>query len=182
MRTTKLGRTVTKYIFLDREENMKTTVAVLFAAFQTAPTPRHAAVQLNFFEKLLKELDNFADDAMGRRLGQGAKFYGKRKSNFYGEDDPLRKIDAGSFNSEEDYSGPAGGSFFVLSKERDEEGRPMGFLTRKEARAQKEADEAARWELARREEEEQKTVLDEFKVSKFKAGLQGMELDESGEQ
>ena len=155
---------------------MKTTVAVLFAAFQTAPKPRHAAVQLNFFEKLLKELDNFADDAMGRRLGQGAKFYGKRKSNFYGEDDPLRKSDAGSFNSEEDYSGPAGGSFFVLSKERDEEGRPMGFLT------QKEADEAARWELARREEEEQKTVLDEFKVSKFKAGLQGVELGESGEQ
>ena len=142
---------------------MKTTVAVLFAAFQTAPKPRHAAVQLNFFEKLLKELDNFADDAMGRRLGQGAKFYGKRKSNFYGEDDPLRKSDAGSFNSEED-------------------GRPMGFLTRKEARAQKEADEAARWELARREEEEQKTVLDEFKVSKFKAGLQGVELGESGEQ
>jgi hypothetical protein len=70
----------------------------------------------------------------------------------------------------------------VLSKERDEEGRPMGFLSRKEARAQKEAEEAARWELARREEEEQKTVLDEFKVSKFKAGLQGMELDESGQQ
>ena len=169
-------------MYIRLEENMKTTVAVLFAAFQTAPNPRHAAVQLNFFEKLLKELDNFADDAMGRRLGQGAKFYGKRKSNFYGEDDPLRKSDAGSFNSEEDYSGPAGGSFFVLSKERDEDGRPMGFLTRKEARAQKEADEAARWELARREEEEQKTVLDEFKVSKFKAGLQGVELGESGEQ
>ena len=30
---------------------------------------------------------------MGRRLGNGASFYGKRKSSFYGEDDSNRKAD-----------------------------------------------------------------------------------------
>ena len=103
-----------------------------------------AHVQLNIFNNFLKELDNFVDDAANRRLGNGAKFYGKRKSSFYGEDDPNRKADPNSFDREEDYSGPAGGSYFVLSKERDEQGRPMGFLTRKQAREQAKADEVAR--------------------------------------
>ena len=31
-----------------------------------------------------KELDNFIDDATMKKLGNGDKFYGKRKSNFYG--------------------------------------------------------------------------------------------------
>ena len=102
---------------------------------------------MNFFEKFLQELDNFADDAVGRRLGNGAKFYGKRKSSFYGEDDDLRKKKPNAADQEEDYSGPGGGSYFVLSKERDEQGRPLGFLTRKEAREQREADEASQYEL-----------------------------------
>jgi hypothetical protein len=42
-----------------------------------------------FFE----ELDAFVDDATSRRLGAGAKFYGKRKSKFYGTDDTGRKKD-----------------------------------------------------------------------------------------
>ena len=42
-----------------------------------------------FFE----ELDAFVDDATARRLGNGSKFYGKRKSNFYGENDSGRKKD-----------------------------------------------------------------------------------------
>ena len=42
-----------------------------------------------FFE----ELDAFVDDATSRRLGNGSKFYGKRKSNFYGEKDKDRKLD-----------------------------------------------------------------------------------------
>ena len=104
---------------------------------------RCAPVHMNFFAKFLQELDNFADDAVGRRLGNGAKFYGKRKSSFYGEDDELRKRDPQASDASEDYSGPAGGSYFVLSEERDEEGRPLGFLTRKEAR-----------ELSKRKEEE----------------------------
>jgi len=36
------------------------------------------------------QLDNFADDAAMRRLGNGAKFYGKRRSSFYGKDDADR--------------------------------------------------------------------------------------------
>ena len=106
---------------------------------------RAKAAQLNFFSDFLRELDNFVDDAANRRLGNGAKFYGKRKSSFYGEDDPNRKADPNAFDREEDYTGPAGGSYFVLSKERDEKGRPMGFLTKKQAREQAAADEAAKW-------------------------------------
>ena len=127
--------------------------------FSTAPqrapqrfSRSHAS--MNFFEKLMQEMDNFADDAMGRRLGNGAKFYGKRRSSFYGEEDTLRKADPQQADSEEDYAGPAGGSYFVLSEERDEQGRPLGFLTRKQAR------EAA----ARKEEEryQSKTLTDNF--------------------
>ena len=53
---------------------------VLAVCVQTATSwsvssfPRHAAARcptprLNFFEKLVREIDNFADDAVGRRLG-----------------------------------------------------------------------------------------------------------------
>merc|ERR1719198_2184541 len=69
-------------------------------------------LQMNFFKdglrSLIQEMDNFADDAMGRRLGNGAKFYGKRRSSFYGEEDDLRKADPQVENAEEDYSGPGG--------------------------------------------------------------------------
>lgn len=97
----------------------------------------------NAQEKFLKEIDNFADDAVGRRLGNGAKFYGKRKSAFYGEEDQLRKEDPDKANPEEDFAGaPAGASYFVLSKERDEQGRPLRLMTRQEARAEKAKEEA----------------------------------------
>jgi hypothetical protein len=43
----------------------------------------------NFFE----ELDAFVDDASMRRLGNGAKYYGKRKSSFYGKNDSMKKAD-----------------------------------------------------------------------------------------
>ena len=39
---------------------------------------------------------------------------------------------------------PPGGSFFVLG-ERDEQGRPLEFLTRQEARKRKAAAEEAKW-------------------------------------
>lgn len=39
------------------------------------------------------ELDAFVDDATSRRLGNGSKFYGKRRSNFYGSNDKDRKRD-----------------------------------------------------------------------------------------
>ena len=110
--------------------------------YPTTAVERHPTPQLNFLDNMFKELDNFLDDATSRRLGNGAAFYGKRKSGFYGDDDSMRKEDAEQYSKEEDYSGPAGGSYFVLSKERDEQGRPMGFLTRKEAREQAAKEEA----------------------------------------
>lgn len=58
-----------------------------------------------FFEKLGQELDNFADDATMRRMGNGAKFYGKRKSSFYGEEDTQRKKDPLVADPDEDWRG-----------------------------------------------------------------------------
>ena len=45
----------------------------------------------NFLSNFAEELDAFSDDIINRRMGNGAKFYGKRKSAFYGEDDQYRK-------------------------------------------------------------------------------------------
>ncbi len=46
-----------------------------------------------FFANFFEELDAFVDDATSRRLGNGAQYYGKRKSSFYGKDDANRKKD-----------------------------------------------------------------------------------------
>jgi hypothetical protein len=46
-----------------------------------------------FFANFFEELDAFVDDATSRRLGNGAQYYGKRKSSFYGKDDVNRKKD-----------------------------------------------------------------------------------------
>jgi hypothetical protein len=62
----------------------------------------------NFFA----ELDAFIDDASARRLGNGAAFYGKRKSNFYGEKDKMRKTDRDTPDPTEDYQGPSGAGYF----------------------------------------------------------------------
>lgn len=43
--------------------------------------------------EMMEELDAFVDDATSRRLGAGAAFYGKRKSQFYGKEDSGRKSD-----------------------------------------------------------------------------------------
>ncbi len=111
------------------------------------------AISMNFFSDFLRELDNFADDATNRRLGTGAKFYGKRKSSFYGKDDKQRKKDPAKFDAEEDWRGPGGGSYFKLSKERDEKGRPIGFLTRKEARELEKREEEEKWAAARQSQQ-----------------------------
>ena len=62
-------------------------------------------------------LDDFVDDAMDRKLGNGAEFSGKRKSNFYGADDPMKSDGRGG----DQYQGPVGGGYF----KRDAEGRPV---------------------------------------------------------
>ena len=73
----------------------------------------------SFFSKLGKGLDDFVDDAMDRKLGNGDKFYGKRKSNFYGAGDEGKRAFEG--DSSEDYAGPRTGGYFQL----DSEGRPV---------------------------------------------------------
>ena len=50
--------------------------------------------------------DAFVDDATNRRLGNGAAFYGKRKSAFYGEQDFMKKEDKDMPDPTEDYQGP----------------------------------------------------------------------------
>lgn len=50
-----------------------------------------------FFANFFEELDAFVDDATSRRLGNGAQYYGKRKSSFYGKDDANKKRDKVSF-------------------------------------------------------------------------------------
>ena len=94
-------------------------------------------MSMGFFSEMFDELDRFIDDAAGRRLGNGAKFYGKRRSSFYGEEDANRKADPDAFDAEEDWRGPQGGSYFVPSPEKDEKGRPLEFLTRREYREYK---------------------------------------------
>ena len=123
--------------------------ALVNSPAQRPQNTRAAAPTMNVFRNFMQELDNFIDDATMRRMGNGAKFYGKRKSNFYGPNDSQRKKDPNVPDPEEDWRGPGGGSFFVLSKELDERGRPIGFLSRKQAREEKKAAEDAKWKRVR---------------------------------
>ena len=92
----------------------------IFAASGDEPPP-------NFFDKLKAETVAFVSDAMNRRMGNGASFYGKRKSSFYGNDDEMKAQGKG----DGDYKGAVGGGYFEL----DSEGRPVtrrrGTLLRK---------------------------------------------------
>merc|ERR1719188_568077 len=74
---------------------------------------------LSLFEKkeglldgFFTELDNFMDDAFSRRLGNGAAFYGKRKSSFYGSEDKMKKVDANVPDPTEDFQVSSAGSFY----------------------------------------------------------------------
>ena len=52
-------------------------------------------------------------------LSQGASFYGKRKSSFYGEDDSMKKLDANVADATEDFQGPSGAGYFVWRENDD---------------------------------------------------------------
>ena len=72
---------------------------IIMSAQAFAPLPRATKPSSSLFggnpiANFFEELDNFIDDATSRRLGNGAAFYGKRKSNFYGEDDAGKKKDS----------------------------------------------------------------------------------------
>jgi len=71
----------------------------------------------NFFSNLFSELDNFVEDATSRRLGAGAQFYGKRKSEFYGKNDKGKKKNSGLADPTEDYQGPTNSGYFTWQKD-----------------------------------------------------------------
>lgn len=83
---------------------------------------------VNFFTNFFEELDAFVDDATNRRLGNGAAFYGKRKSSFYGEEDFMKKNDKTVPDPTEDYQGPAKAGYFQWMM--DEETGQMKPVTR----------------------------------------------------
>jgi hypothetical protein len=58
-------------------------------------------------------------------LGNGATFYGKRRSNFYGENDRNKKKDRGVFDPTEDYQGPATSGFFKWMPDENGQMRPV---------------------------------------------------------
>ena len=68
------------------------------------------------------------DDASARRLGNGAAFYGKRKSNFYGSKDKQKKANRDTPDPMEDYQGPTNTGLFVWMQ--DEETGEMKPVTR----------------------------------------------------
>mmetsp|Transcript_10746 Transcript_10746/g.16394 ORF Transcript_10746/g.16394 Transcript_10746/m.16394 type:complete len:157 (+) Transcript_10746:39-509(+) len=75
----------------------------------------------NFFE----ELDAFVDDATNRRLGNGAQYYGKRKSSFYGKDDASKKKNKAVPDPTEDYQGPLKAGYFKWMVNDDGEMKPV---------------------------------------------------------
>ena len=82
----------------------------------------------NIFSNFFEELDAFVDDATNRRLGNGAAFYGKRKSAFYGEEDFMKKLDNEVPDPTEDYQGPKKAGYFQWMM--DEETGQMKPVTR----------------------------------------------------
>ncbi|VEU44780.1 unnamed protein product [Pseudo-nitzschia multistriata] len=80
----------------------------------------------NFFA----ELDAFVDDATARRLGNGAAYYGKRKSSFYGKDDAMKKQDRDVADSEEDYMVNSGGNYKWITDENGQL-RPVSRMKNK---------------------------------------------------
>lgn len=83
---------------------------------------------MNGVSKFFAELDAFVDDASARRLGNGAAFYGKRKSSFYGSEDKNKKADRDVPDPTEDYQGPTNTGMFVWIQ--DEETGQMKPATR----------------------------------------------------
>jgi len=104
--------TVVVFLSLTQHDSHAFTTKSSQRAFSSATGLSLAEKEKGFLGKFFEELDNFVDDATSRRLGNGAAFYGKRKSSFYGENDSKRKVDSSVVDPTEDYMGPASASPF----------------------------------------------------------------------
>lgn len=93
------------------------------------------------------ELDAFVDDATSRRLGNGSKFYGKRRSNFYGSNDKDRKRDRTVADPTEDYQGPTSSGFFKWMPDENGQMRPVTRMK------EKVLDKPGMWKKSNAEEE-----------------------------
>ena len=99
-------------------------------------TARHVSndEKTDFFsgvKEFFQELDNFLDDATARRLGNGAAFYGKRKSNFYGKNDKNRKSDPNRPDPLEDFQAPLNGGYFQWMPDENGDLRPVTRMKKK---------------------------------------------------
>jgi hypothetical protein len=83
------------------------------------------------FSKFFQEFDNFIDDATNRRLGNGASFYGRRKSRFYGEMDSKRKVDPSQPDALEDFQAPLSGGYYQWMPDEDGQMRPVTRMKNK---------------------------------------------------
>jgi hypothetical protein len=116
-------------------------VVLAAASLQSSAFVRHHTqktspdVALNgIFDKVggfFEELDAFVDDATSRRLGAGASFYGKRKSNFYGDNDKGKKRDRTRADPSEDYRGPTSSGFFKWVPDENGQLQPVTRMKEK---------------------------------------------------
>jgi hypothetical protein len=93
------------------------------------PNTSHA-----FFLFLLRRPSSYAAISFStfyhraRRLGNGAAFYGKRKSNFYGEQDKNKKSSRDVFDATEDYQGPSTSGYFGWMVDEEGQWRPVSRM------------------------------------------------------
>lgn len=116
---------------------ISTTISSV-AAFAPNPSKTRCAQKTALFEQkkgfianFFDELDAFVDDATNRRLGNGAAFYGKRKSAFYGEQDFMKKDDKDIADPTEDYQGPKKAGYFQWMPDENGQLRPVTRLKKK---------------------------------------------------
>jgi hypothetical protein len=122
-----LGVVVHSFVVIDvsqRPPHMTAVVARRGPATTHSPSLSQRT-RLYLFKDFFTELDKFLDDASARRLGNGAAFYGKRKSNFYGANDKNRKIDTNIPDPTEDYQAPNAGGYFQWMKDENGQMRPV---------------------------------------------------------
>jgi len=84
-----------------------------------------------FMSNFMEEVDSFIDDATNRRMGNGAAFYGKRKSEFYGKEDTMKKTNKNEADPLEDYQGPRSAGYFQWAPDEDGMMRPVTRMKKK---------------------------------------------------